>query len=167
MFETSVTLIPRLFLCRCWLGLRKVRRLSQHLLSHLSFCLSSLPMLSSVYGRSEHSVQSSRSYITAFKLSTGFNLPYMPCIIVSLGLKWSVECDRSVTLRAPSRLWRSTSLRWAKSTDLTERVCRGSRPERLSLVTSWRFLVRHLRLSLLYPSLTGKQAEVFNCSIRS
>lgn len=72
-------LIPYLFLCRCWLGLRKVRRLSQPLSSHLSFCLSSSPMPSSVYGRSEQWVQSSRSYFIVFKKE--FDLPYMPSVI--------------------------------------------------------------------------------------
>lgn len=62
------------------------------------------------------------------------------------------------------------NLRWVKSTELTERVCRGSRPERSSLVTSWRFPVSRVCFSLLPPTtpdpLTGKLAEVFNCSIR-
>lgn len=49
---------------------------------------------------------------------------------------------RSVMLRMPSRLSKSTSPRWAKSTVLTERACRGSRPEKLSPETSWRCLVR-------------------------
>lgn len=47
-------------------------------------------------------------------------------------------CRRSVMLKVPSRLSRSTSPRWAKFTVLTERVCRGSRPEKLSPETSWR-----------------------------
>lgn len=40
--------------------------------------------------------------------------------------------------RAPSRLWRSMSQRWEKSTALTERAYRGSKPERLFLETLWK-----------------------------
>lgn len=55
---------------------------------------------------------------------------------------------RSVTLKMPSRLSRSTSLRWAKSTVLTERVCRWSRPEKLSPEILWRCLVRNVEIVL-------------------
>lgn len=49
-------------------------------------------------------------------------------------------------LKAPSRLSRSTSPRWAKFTALTERVCRGSRPGKSSLETLWKCLVRDVKV---------------------
>lgn len=49
-------------------------------------------------------------------------------------------------LKAPSRLSRSTSPRWAKFTALTERVCRGSRPGKSSLETLWKCLVRDVEV---------------------
>lgn len=50
---------------------------------------------------------------------------------------------RSAMRRAPSRLWRSMSQRWEKSTVLTERAYRGSKPERLFLETLWKCQVYH------------------------
>ncbi len=45
---------------------------------------------------------------------------------------------RSAMQRAPLRLWRSMSQRWEKSTALTERAYRWSKPERLFLETLWK-----------------------------
>lgn len=73
-----------------------------------------------------------------------------PCIVHAISLSrchrglwhWTTFLlTRNAMLRMPLRHLRSMSLRWAKCTDRTGKPCRGSRPETLSLVTSWRSLV--------------------------
>jgi len=60
---------------------------------------------------------------------------------------------RSEMQRMPSRLWRSTSQRWAKCTASTARPYRGSKLETSCLEILWRFLVS-LGLLLLFPILS-------------
>lgn len=75
-------------------------------------------------------------------------------------------------LKVPSRLSRSTSLRWAKFTALTERVCRGSRPGKSSLETLWKCLVRDVELPhgesviiIFLNGLSGGSVYIFNRGI--
>lgn len=81
-------------------------------------------------------------------------------------------CRRSVMLKAPSRLSRSTSPRWAKFTALTERACRGSRPGKSSLETLWKCLVRDVELPhgesvliIFLNGLSGGSVYIFNRGI--